>query len=102
MKFHIDFWWRIGFGFEVWREQIELASFAYLFLRLWFRGHELVIDLYRTRKGLFGFHINLPFLSLNNDVVQKSVSTGTDPMYRIVPVVTGKVLGRKIGDKRWN
>ena len=100
MKLYLDFWWRIGFALHLWRRSFEMDTLAYFFGRVWFRKYQLTINLYRHERRGFMFHINLPYFSIMNDEMQESVSIGTDPMYRIVPVVTGKLFGKRIGRRK--
>lgn len=77
---------------EVWEYMPEMAAFAYSRIKL----NRWDVEFYRLREGTFQFRIDLPFIHITNTMYRVTVSNGTDPLYRSIPVVSGKVFWHKI------
>jgi len=89
MEFYIDFG-KFSISIRILEYAYERKTYEYISVHI--RAFKyLRLDLFRDEKYGFMFHIDLPFIHVNNTVYQR-VSRGTDPAYHVEPVVTGKIL----------
>ena len=98
MKIVIDLWHKVGFMLEVLRYRPEVLAFGYFACRTWVWKYELFINLYSYGRE-FMFHINMPFFGLTNAFECETISlviTEGGPIYKTVPVITGKIFGQAI------
>lgn len=88
--------WRIGLGWRLFRYAFEIRAFHYLYARAWWGGWHTRLELYRLDRGGIRFNIQLPLVSIANDVMQQAEPAGENS-WKVVPVISGQIFKRKFG-----
>ena len=93
--------WRFGVGLDILMQSPERRVTIWFGLHGWYRGYRMEIEFYKQPMSQKQFHVHLPWLHLNNNMMQHVEEEWSPEIggTRVVvkSLISGKIFGKVIG-----